>query len=592
MIGDFLHPSLIMMGGALAVPLLHGNAKRVFMVLLPLVSLFNLLQIPHGVHLQPEFLGLSLTMVHMDKLSFVFGLIFHIVAAIGMVFALKHEGNVQHVAGLMYAGAVQGVVFAGDMLTLFLFWEALTLTAAMVIWSHSTRQSRAAGFRYMLVHAAGGLCLLFGIVLRLHETGSLDFGYIGLDNGLSSLLIFLGFGVNAAWPALHAWLTDAYPAASPTGTVFLSAFTTKSAVYVLARAFPGAEPLIYIGAIMTAFPIFYAVIENDLRRVLSYSLINQVGFMMVGIGIGTELAINGTCAHAFAHILYKALLFMSMGAVMHRTGKINATDLGGLYKSMPWTALFCIVGAASISAFPLTSGFVSKSLIVSAAAKEHMVLIWFTLVFASAGVFHHSGIKIPFFAFYGHDAGHRVREAPWNMLLAMGIAAFLCIGIGVYPDPLYALLPYEVTYIPYTGAHVLDQTQLLFFSALAFTLLMLSGLYPAEVRAVNLDADWFYRKGGRLGYRFCDTVLNSLNKNVERLFTAGFVPALARTARNGAYHVACAAMLPIWVLGGKAGSIEDRKGTLRDSIDTRTVPIGLSAAAAAGLLILFFLLGR
>ncbi len=592
MIADFLHPSLIMMGGALAVPLLHGNAKRVFMVLLPLVSLFNLLQIPHGVHLQPEFLGLSLTMVHMDKLSFVFGLIFHIVAAIGMIFALKHEGNVQHVAGLMYAGAVQGVVFAGDMLTLFLFWEALTLTAAMVIWSHSTKQSRAAGFRYMLVHAAGGLCLLFGIVLRLQETGSLAFGYIGLDNGLSSLLIFLGFGVNAAWPALHAWLTDAYPAASPTGTVFLSAFTTKSAVYVLVRAFPGAEPLIYIGALMTAFPIFYAVIENDLRRVLSYSLINQVGFMMVGIGIGTELAINGTCAHAFAHILYKALLFMSMGAVMHRTGKINATDLGGLYKSMPWTALFCIVGAASISAFPLTSGFVSKSLIVSAAAKEHMVLIWFTLVFASAGVFHHSGIKIPFFAFYGHDAGHRVREAPWNMLLAMGLAAFLCIGIGVYPGPLYALLPYEVNYVPYTGAHVLDQMQLLFFSALAFTLLMLSGLYPAEVRAVNLDADWFYRKGGRLGYRFFDSVLNSLNKNVERLFTTEFVPALARTTRNGAYHVACAAMLPIWVLGGKAGSLEDRKLTLRDSIDTRTVPIGLSAAAAAGLLILFFLLGR
>ena len=274
-------------------------------------------------------------------------------------------------------------------------------------------------------------------------------------------LIFLAFGIKCAFPFLHNWLQDAYPEASPTGTVFLSAFTTKLAVYGLARGFAGEDILIWIGALMTAFPIFYAVIENDLRRVLAYSLNNQLGFMVVGIGIGTELALNGTVAHAFAHILYKALLFMSMGAVLYRVGTVKGSELGGLYKSMPWTAAFCIVGAASISAFPLFSGFVSKSLIMSAAASDGLLFIWFVLLFASAGVFHHSGIKIPYFAFFAHDSGKRCKEAPLPMLLAMGTTAVLCVGIGVWPEPLYALLPHPVDYVPYTTAHVVTQLQLL-----------------------------------------------------------------------------------------------------------------------------------
>jgi multicomponent Na+:H+ antiporter subunit D len=307
-------------------------------------------------------------------------------------------------------------------------------------------------------------------------------------------MMFVAFGIKCAFPLLHNWLQDAYPESTESGTVFLSAFTTKLAVYALARGFAGTEALIWIGAAMTAFPIFYAVIENDLRRVLAYSLNNQLGFMVVGIGVGTELALNGTAAHAFTHILYKALLFMSMGAVLLRTGTINGTDLGGLYKSMPWTAGFCIVGAASISAFPLFSGFVSKSLILTATAGEGHVVAWLVLLFASAGVFHHSGIKIPFFAFFAHDSGIRCREAPWNMLVAMALTAALCIGIGVYPAPLYALLPFPVDYVPYTAWHVLSQLQLLVFSALAFSVLMWTGIYPPEQRALNLDTDWIYRR--------------------------------------------------------------------------------------------------
>jgi multicomponent Na+:H+ antiporter subunit D len=246
---------------------------------------------------------------------------------------------------------------------------------------------------------------------------------------------------------------------------------------------------------MAMFPIFFAVIENDLRRVLAYSLINQVGFMVCGIGIGTALAVNGAVSHAFNDVVFKGLLFMTMGAVLYRTGKMNGSDLGGLYKSMPWTTGFCIVGAASISAFPLFSGFVSKSMVMVAALEEGHPIVWLALLFASAGVFHHAGIKIPFFAFFAHDSGIRCQEAPRNMLIAMGLAAIICVFNGTYPWLLYGMLPFPVEYEPYTAAHVLTQSQLLFFSALAFCWLKLSGLYPPELPGINIDVEWSYRKG-------------------------------------------------------------------------------------------------
>jgi multicomponent Na+:H+ antiporter subunit D len=399
----------------------------------------------------------------------------------------------------VYIGAAVGALFAGDLVTLFVFWEGTAVASAFLIWCRRTPQATAAGLRYLAIQVISGLLLLAGLVLRYQATKSIAFERMTLGEP-GTWLIFLAFGVKCAFPLLHNWLQDAYPEATVSGTVYLSAFTTKLAVYALARGFPGTELLVPIGAAMTAFPIFYAVIENDLRRVLAYSLNNQLGFMVVGIGIGTEMSLNGTVAHAFCHILYKALLFMSMGAVLFRTGTIKGSELGGLYKSMPWTTVFCIVGAASISAFPFFSGFVSKALVIDAAAQGHFVLTWFVLLFASAGVFHHSGIKIPFFAFFAHDSGIRCKEAPPHMLLAMGAAAALCVLLGVYPWPLYGLLPYPVKFNPYTATHVITQYQLLVFSALAFAVLKRTGIYPPELKATNLDTDWAYRLLPRLAW--------------------------------------------------------------------------------------------
>ncbi len=525
-----LPPAAIFIIGALFVPFLKGRLKSAFMLLLPVLVFYTLLNMPEGKYWTVNLLDFNLIFGRVDRLSMVFGYIFTIVSFIGILFALKVDDDLQHISALMYAGGALGVTFSGDLLSLYIFWELLAISSAFLILARRTKASQAAAYRYILVHVVGGLCLLAGIVIYGKQSGSMEFGYIGLG-GAGSYLIFIGIALNAAIPPLHPWLQDAYPEATVTGAVFMSALTTKSAVYVMARTFPGTELLIWVGAFMTAIPIFYAVLENDIRRVLAYSLINQVGFMMAGIGLGTALAINGAVAHAFCHILYKALLFMSVGSVLHMTGKIRCTDLGGLYRTMPLTCLFCMIGAASISAFPLFSGFVSKSMIISAAAHERLTVVWLILQFASAGVFHHAGIKVPFFTFFGHDSGIRTKEPPLKMLLAMGIASFLCVFIAIFPGPLYSILPNPVDYVPYTGAHVVGQLQLLMFGALAFCLLILSGFYPAEMRAINLDTDWFYRKGGRLLYNIADRVLNGLNAFSDRLLARSLAAGVGQWSR-------------------------------------------------------------
>ena len=488
-----LPPFVIFYGAAIMVALLPHRLGQVILLATPLAGGLVLLGMTADAALQWNIMNLVLEPLRVDRLSLLFGYLFHIAAFLGVVFSLHLRDRLQSSASLLYAGSALGAVFAGDLLTLFFFWEILALTSAFLIFARKTERARRAGIRYLFIQVVSGGLLLAGTLMLYRESGSLAFNHIGLGT-FASGLIFLAFGIKCAFPLLHNWLTDAYPEATVTGTVFLSAFTTKVAVYALARGFAGTEALVYIGAVMTCFPIFYAVIENDLRRVLAYSMINQIGFMVVGVGLGTALAVNGAIAHAFNEVIFKGLLMMSMGAVLYRTGKMNGSDLGGLYKSMPITTTLCIVGAASISAFPLFSGFVSKSMVMVAVLDEGHPVVWLALLFASAGVFHHAGIKIPFFAFFAHDSGIRTPEPPLNMLIAMSIAAILCVFIGSYPWLLYSLLPFEVNYVPFDRSHVLAQFQLLVFSAAAFAWLKISGIYPPELHATNIDVEWFYRR--------------------------------------------------------------------------------------------------
>ncbi len=484
--------AFILILGGLILPFFSGSLRKLCLIFIPVIAFVHLLILPTGLHGELQFIGYTLSSVRVDKLSQIFGYVFLIAAFLNAIYAWHSDDVLQQSATFVYAGSAIGAVFAGDLITLFIFWELTAISSVILIWARRTDRAYKSGMRYLITHILSGMLLLIGAIFYSKSQGSIEFTSMSLDQP-GVILIFIAFGVKSAFPLLHNWLHDAYPESTEIGTVALSVFSTKLGIYALARGFAGTEILIFIGAVMATFPIFYAVIENDLRRVLTYSLNNQLGFMVVGIGIGTELAINGAVAHAFAHILYKSLLFMSMGAVLFRVGTVNGSDLGGLYKSMPWTAFFCIIGAASISAFPLFSGFVAKSLIMSAALYQDHVLVWLVLLFASAGVFHHAGIKIPFFAFFAHDSGFRCKEAPLNMLIAMSIAATICVGIGCFPNLFYMLLPYPVSYEPYTSSHVLSQLQLLVFSALAFAFLMRTGVYPPELKSVNLDSDWLYR---------------------------------------------------------------------------------------------------
>ncbi len=495
-------PAFLFLAAALAVALLQAvpvsstrrhQLQAGILLLTPVVGALNLLGLDPGSSWVWRVMDLELVQLRVDRLSFLFGLLFHLGAFLGAIYAIRLRDWQQHAATLAYVGGALGAVFAGDLVSLFFYWEAMALASALLVWAGRTETSAGAGLRYLAMHLVSGILLLAGAVMLYQQTGSIEFSFIGIDS-TAGLLILLAFGIKCGFPLLHGWITDAYPAASPSGTVFLSMFTTKVAVYALARGFPGTEILVTVGTVMALFPIFYAVIENDLRRVLGYSMINQIGFMMVGVGVGTELALNGAVAHAFNEVLFKGLLFMSMGAVLLRVGHVLGSDLGGLYRSMPKTTMFCAVGAASISAFPLFNGFVSKSMIMSAMFEQGYSWGWLGLLFASAGVFHHAGIKIPYFAFFSHDSGLRVQEAPRSMLVAMGLAAAGCILLGSFPALLYNLLPWEVTYVPYTYAHVMVQLQLLMFSALAFAWLKLTHIYPPELRSVNLDFDWVYRR--------------------------------------------------------------------------------------------------
>ncbi len=502
---ELLNPGVIFTLGAFVTLFLAAGLRRYFMLAVIAFSATVTWQMDLGNYGNLQLFGETLTVTRYDVLSRLFVVVFHIAAALNVIYGWHIKDRVENFSALAYPGAAMGGVLAGDWLTLFVWWEMAAITSVFLVLGPRSRSTYMAAMRYLAIQIASGVLLLAGIVLVYRESGSLMFEALALRNeagdlNFGPLLVFIAFGIKSAFPLLHNWVQDSYPKASITGTIMLSVFTTKLAVYALARGFAGTGELIWLGAFMTLFPIFFALIENDLKKVLCYSINNQVGFMVVGIGVGTATAVNGAVGYAFGNIIFESLLFMSLGAAIYRTGTSKATELGGIYRTMPLTMTLCVVGALSISAFPGTLGFVTKGLIIDGVAEEHLMLIWLILLFASAGVLEHAGIKIPFFTFFAHDSGKRPKEAPPQMLIAMGIGAVLCIGIGLYPDPLYALLPYQdqiAGYHPYTSYHLIEQFQLLLFAVLAFVVLQKTGWYPAEVPSVNLDFDWLYRVPGR-----------------------------------------------------------------------------------------------
>lgn len=542
-------PALILMLGTLLVPFCRGYVRSMVVLGMPLVALWAVWMVPDGVSLTLPFLGYELQVVKADALSRLFGTIFTLMAFGGGLFALRQKSTLELAAAMAYSGGAVGVALAGDLITVFVFWEVMAVASTLVVWSAGTPESYRSSMRYLQVHLAGGVILMVGVISYVTETGSVAFVAMQPES-FGTWMIMVGFLINAGAPPFSAWLPDAYPEASFSGTVFLSAFTTKTAVYVLLRGFPGAEILIFVGMYMILYGIIYALLENDMRRILAYSIVNQVGFMVCGIGIGTVMSLNGAAAHAFTHIIYKALLLMSAGSVLLMTGKRKCTDLGGLFQSMPLTAICGIIGALAISSFPLTSGFISKSMISQAAADEHLAIAWFVLAAGSAGVFLHAGIKFPWFVFFQKDSGMRPPEPPMNMRIAMVFFAFLCIGLGVWPEPLYAILPYPVDYAPYTTAHVVNMLQLLLFSGLAFFLLL---GFMKRTLTISLDFDWFYRVGFPTLVKLVVAIFGPLDRAIRNGAVQGVRRVITWVVRHHGPEGILAATLPagsmvLWVV--------------------------------------------
>lgn len=538
MMTDPLHPALVFICGAVLLQFLKPRVlKQALVLIVPALAFIMLTKMPEGIYWTYNFLDYRLIFGRVDKLSMVFGYIFVIAAFLGMIYAIRIKEYGQHVAALTYIGGTLGVTFAGDLFTLFVFWELMAISSVFLVWYAKNEKALKAGMRYLVVHIVGGCVLLAGIIIYVIETGSTEFGRIEFE-GTGAVLILIGFILNAAVPPLNAWLSDAYPEGTVTGSVFLTAFTTKSAVYVLARTFPGVEILVWLGAVMALYGVVFAVLENDIRRLLAYHIVSQVGYMVCGVGLGSEMAVNGASAHAFCHILYKALLFMGTGAVIYVTGRRKMTELQGrnLYKKMPICLSLYMIGAFSISAVPLFNGFISKTMIVAAAGELNRPAIELMLHLASIGTFLHTGLKLPWGTWFGKAEGEvedlDASEPPFNMLLAMALTAVLCTVTGIFPELLYNILPYKVTFHPYTGYKVVAMMQLLLMTGAAFWLFIdkLGG-----EATISIDTDWFYRKGAALLMRF-NYGLNGF-RTLTQEGAAWAVDVVIRFSHNPVYYI-------------------------------------------------------
>ena len=571
---SFIHPSVGFLVLAVILPFLPGRQWKWLLLVPPVIALFSVFSVDPGLYAVLPYLGEQVTLGRVDSLSLIFAQVFAVMSLIGMVYALNVEDKGQHIAACLYVAGSFGSIFAGDYVSLFVFWEVMSIGSTFLVFLNRSRESTLAGFRYFLFHTLGGLFLLGGVLLRYQATGSFAFDHVmPADAALYDWLILIGFCVNAAVVPLHSWLPDAYPRATVAGAVFMCAFTTKTAVYVLARGFAGWEVLATAGAVMAVYGVAQAIIANSARRVLAYDIISQVGYMAVGIGVGSAMTLDGTSAHAYAHILYKSLLFMSVGGVITALGTDRLDKLGGLAGRMPWVTIFFTVGSLSISGMPLFNGFVTKTMTIAGAAEAQFTWQALALEVATVGTFIAVGVRLPYFLFWrdapvGGVANAPLRPLAWNMYAGMAMAAVLCIAQGVYPDMLYRYLPFPVDepFEPWTAWHVLQALLMLGFAGLA--VFLLKGVMSVR-EGVNLDFDYFYRLVGRgLLALVCRPVawIDDLWTEAYRVIGLKVLVLLGagsswfdRKAIDGVVDGSAAAVLGVGRLGAKAqnGNLQD-----------------------------------
>jgi len=539
---DWIHPGIVIGFGGLAIPFIPWRrAKMAYFLLLPLMGLLILILTSRGlfgvVPPWPEalhkwnvpFLHYTLDVVRINKMSLLFGYVYVIAAFCMNIYAMGVKNDWEHVTAMIYVGSALGAVFAGDLFTLFFCLEIMSWAPFFLILFRGTKKAAGAAIRYIVWHHFSGVCILAGILIHTHLGGSIEFAHMPWGWGgkfIGSNLMLLGFVINAATTPFHSWLSDTYSEATPSGSIYMTAFTTKTAIFCLITTFSGVPLLMWMGAIQAVFALFLAVLENDGRRLCSYHIISQIGYMVAGVGMGTAMGVNGAASHALCHIIYNALLYMGAGCVLTVVGTTKFNELGGLYKYMPISFWLYMIGGFSISGFPLFNGFISKTMTIEAAEIIQRPIIYLLLEGATVGTFLHTGLKLPWNIWLqGRDEPppeirKRLKDSalntPKHMLAGMGILAFLCIFLGVYPKILYDMLPYPVEFVPFTITRVFSITQMFIFSFLGFWLLR--KLVRGHASYV-LDTDWLVRIPGRQFLNFCKGPLLTFGVFLDRRIT-------------------------------------------------------------------------
>ena len=541
-----------------------------------IVAVWSLLM-PAGTYLPVSFLGFDAVLFNVDAFSRVMGVIFGLIGAAAVLYSYSSDArNRQTGFALGYVGTSLGAVFAGDWLTMLFFWELMAVTSTLLVWDYGGEAVRA-GFRYAIYHGLGGSLLMIAVVWHYVEVGSFLFSAAdGITAGIPAALAAVGIGVNVGFVGLHTWLPDTYPRPHIAASVFLSVYTTKTGVYGLARAFPeGNLAIAYMGAAMALVGVVYALLQNDMRRLLSYHIQSQVGYMVAGVGVGTALATAGAFAHVFNHILYKALLFMTAGVVISRTNTQSLKYLGGLGRALPVTALAFTVAALSISGFPGFNGFVSKGMITAAAHKEHLDGIFYILLAAGVGTFM-SFIKFGYYAFLKKSSETwTIQPSVTGQRIAMLGVAGLCVVLGLFPDALFALLPGSTADAhPFTLSHLGEGFALAALGVVGFRLLK----RPLSKVGPGVDVDRVIEPLTFYGVR-------GVVRGATGLFAAVDRGAVAATRRAFA-----AASDPYGAIRGPLSGVVDgdeplRDGSLRASIATSVLlVVVVLAATLVGLL--------
>jgi multicomponent Na+:H+ antiporter subunit D len=503
---------------------------------------------PDGQHFETMLFGFDAVLYNVDPFSTLMGLIFGFIGAVAVLYSLFTGAERRQTAlALSYVGTSLGAVFGGDWLTLVFFWELMAVTSTLLVWHDGGRAVRP-GFRYALLHGVGGTLLLGAVVWHYVAVGSFLFSAAegGMAGTIAPVLAALGIGVNVGYVGLHAWLPDTFPQPHVAASVFLCVYTTKTGGYGRDRAFPGGLLAIaYMGGLMAVFGAGMALLQSDMRRLLSYHIQSQVGYMVAGVGIGGALATGGAFGHVFNHILYKGLLFMTVGMVIYRTGKESLKKVGGLATRMPVTAVTFTVAALSIAGFPGFNGFVSKGMVIGAAHKKHIDVLWFLLLAGGVGTFL-SFIKLGYSAFVEGEYEGQVTRANVGQSVAMGLVAALCVVYGLFPSALFAILPTEgYKYTTFTVGHLGEALALAAIAVVGFAVLK----EPLKRVGRVPDIDRVYNPVTLSGTRLVVVGVTELYAGVDRAAVA-LTRGVGRAVRQ-----------PEWAIEQVTGRETDHKRT-------------------------------